>query len=166
MMQQRTEADFVFEQISGDYHVWERAVRAAAPELGDAEVQDRALRSVLAQFRYELSVEGFAQVKSRLARARREAHETHADAVTMWDRARTLRATAHADGNGSRGARTFRDGDGQVWSVREVGTPAAWSRGEHCLVFSSEMVVRRVWGVPPDWSSLSDEELERLSWTR
>ena len=164
MMQHSTDPDVVFDQISGDYPVWERAVREAAPELGDAEVQERALRSVLAQFRYDLPIETLGYIKTRLARAKREALEARAETLTMRERARAVRARA-ADLPEVRGGRTFRDRAGQVWGVREVATASPWRRAEHCLVFSSEMAVRRVWTLPADWRSLTDAELERLSWT-
>jgi len=38
-------------------------------------------------------------------------------------------------------------------------------RADHCLIFSSAEVVRRVWGYPPAWRELSGAELEALSWT-
>lgn len=166
MMQHRTEADIVFEHISGDFPVWERAVREAAPELADDDVQDRALRSVLAQFRYDLSRETFVHIRDRLARTKREARQMRAEAFTMRERARELQARAESLMVEAGGNRTYRDGEGQVWSVRELATIAPWSRAKRCLVFSSEMAVRRVWQVPSDWRALTDPELERLSWSR
>ena len=166
MMQHCTEADVVFEHISGDYPVWERAVREAAPELADDEVQDRALRSVLAQFRYDLSRETFAYIRERLARARREALAMRADTVAMRDRVRAQHARRDAMMAEAGGNRTFRDGDGQIWSVRELASVAPWSRAKRCLVFASEMAVRRVWEVPSNWRALTDPELEQLSWSR
>ena len=163
MMQQRTEADIVLENISQDYPVWERAVREAAPELSDAEVHERALRSVLAQLRYDLSKETFGHVRDRLARAKREAFRMRGDAIATRERARNLRERASEVALAA-GWRTFRDGEGQVWGVREVAATSPWRRGETCLVFSSEMAVRRVWTVPPGWHLLSDRELEQLSW--
>lgn len=166
MMQHRTEADIVFEHISGDYPVWERAVREAAPELADDQVQERALRSVLAQFRYDLSRDTFVYIRERLERTRREARQMRVEAVTLRERARELHARTESLMAEFGGNRTYRDGDGQVWSVRELAPIAPWSRAKRCLVFSSEMAVRRVWDVPSDWRVLSDPELERLSWSR
>ena len=166
MMQHRTEADVVFEHISGDFPVWERAVREAAPDLADDEVQDRALRSVLAQFRYDLSRETFIHLRDRLARTRREARQMRAEAATMRERAHKLQARAALLMADAEGNRTYRDGDGQIWSVRELAPIAPWSRSKRCLVFSSEMAVRRVWEVPSNWRALTDPELERLSWSR
>jgi hypothetical protein len=37
-------------------------------------------------------------------------------------------------------------------------------RAEHCLIFSCPDAVRRVWKYPEAWRSLSDAELEALSW--
>ena len=53
------------------------------------------------------------------------------------------------------------------WSVVEVdaaNTPGA--RGSHCLLFTREGCVRRVWNYPPHWQSLNDVELAALSWNR
>ena len=74
-----------------------------------------------------------------------------------------------ADGYGAddqRTRRTFRSADGVVWTVREreagqVGSPPPG----RSLVFESDMVIRRVRHYPPNWRSLPDAELERLSWT-
>jgi hypothetical protein len=165
-MQRGTEADILFQQISSDYPVWERAVRDAAPELADSDVQDRALRSVLAQLRFDPSAETFRQLKERLARVKRETKELRDEAAAMRDRTRELVAAAKSNaGEGGKGVRTFRDSGGLVWSVREKQTDdVPWGRARHCLVFSSDMAVRRIWGVPADWQALSDAELERLSW--
>jgi hypothetical protein len=50
------------------------------------------------------------------------------------------------------------------WIVREADTsrmPGA--RGERCLIFDSESVVRRVWQFPTDWQSLDDDALWALT---
>lgn len=166
-----SEADIVFEQISGDYAVWERAVREAAPELPDSEIRDRALRSVLAQFRYDLSKETFATLRERLERARHDGLSARDAALSMRERTRELRAVSarfvETSHRGITGTRTFRDSAGRVWTVRELRTDdISWARGRSCLVFASEMAVRRVWGVVPGWRNLSETELERLSWRR
>ena len=59
------------------------------------------------------------------------------------------------------------DADGARWQVREVdasGVPGA--RGERCLLFEGEGVVRRVWNYPHNWAHLAAEELASLSWRR
>ena len=163
-MQKSTEADILYEQISGDYPVWERAVRAAAPELPEAEVQERALRSVLAQFRLHPSVDTLTRLKQRLALAQQEAVQMREERAPMHERASSFPPNVGIHERGSTG-RTYRDSEGRFWTVRERSTDdVSWGRGGRCLVFSSEMAVRRVWGVPAHWQSLSDAELERLSW--
>jgi len=37
-------------------------------------------------------------------------------------------------------------------------------RADHCLIFSSSDVVRRVWGYPSAWRQLTGAQLEALSW--
>jgi len=39
------------------------------------------------------------------------------------------------------------------------------SRADRCLIFASEDAVRRVWTYPPTWRTMSDRELEALSWS-
>jgi len=54
--------------------------------------------------------------------------------------------------------------DGAEWHVREInaaGVPG--SRGERCLIFDSDMSVRRVWDYPAGWNELSDDDLWRLA---
>jgi hypothetical protein len=54
--------------------------------------------------------------------------------------------------------------DGIEWHVREVsaaGIPGTQS--DRCLIFDSEMTVRRVWDYPASWSELSNEDLWRLA---
>ena len=44
------------------------------------------------------------------------------------------------------------------WSVVEVDAATVpGARGSHCLVFTREDCVRRVWDYPADWQSLDDE---------
>ncbi len=51
------------------------------------------------------------------------------------------------------------------WSVVEVDAAIVpGARGSHCLVFTREDCVRRVWDYPADWQSLDDEGLAVLSW--
>ena len=42
---------------------------------------------------------------------------------------------------------------------RDPGAPS-----ERCLVFSSDSAIRRVWSYPETWRTMSDSELEALSW--
>ena len=60
----------------------------------------------------------------------------------------------------------FRDAEGGVWEVHEVTIASAvpWARGERCLLFRSSSSIRRVWSYPENWRTLSQDELERLSW--
>ena len=54
-----------------------------------------------------------------------------------------------------------------TWSVAEMrcaDTPGA--QAECCLVFEAPHAFRRVYDFPPDWRSLSDEELLAVSWRR
>ena len=64
--------------------------------------------------------------------------------------------------------RRFRDPDsGVYWTVVEVdGRTIPGARGPRCLVLQSEIAIRRVWGYPGDWRSLSDADLTALSWQR
>ena len=134
-------ADEAYDRILPQYRVWERAVREAAPELPDDVVLDRALRSTLAELHFELSRETVAFVRRRLSQA---------GAIPRDD---------------DQHSRSFTGTDGQLWSVREVVAGNAPSgQGPRCLVFSSEMVVRRVWRYPTDWRGLPDADLEALSW--
>jgi hypothetical protein len=53
--------------------------------------------------------------------------------------------------------------DGVSWRVREADTSRSpGSRGDRCLIFDAEGVVRRAWDVPNDWRSLGDDELWAL----
>ena len=61
--------------------------------------------------------------------------------------------------------RTFSDAAGRTWTVHEVlAESAPWARGPRCLLFASEVAIRRVWDYPEDWRLLSDAELEAQSW--
>lgn len=64
--------------------------------------------------------------------------------------------------------RRFRDPDsGQFWTVSEVdGRSIPGARGSRCLVFQSEIAIRRVWSYPVEWRTLSDADLTALSWQR
>jgi len=54
--------------------------------------------------------------------------------------------------------------DGVEWHVREVSAASVPGvHGERCLIFDSDMTVRRVWDYPAAWSHLSDEDLLRLT---
>lgn len=49
------------------------------------------------------------------------------------------------------------------WRVREVPTahlPGA--RGDRCLIYESDSVIRRVWSYPDDWTALPEETLWSL----
>jgi hypothetical protein len=63
---------------------------------------------------------------------------------------------------GSRKARQL-IADGLQWEVREVAAPPFDRRGGTHLMFDAEIVMRRVRFFPPDWHSLSDEELYALT---
>lgn len=49
------------------------------------------------------------------------------------------------------------------WEVREVLAPPFDRRGGTHLMFDGEIVMRRIRFFPPDWYSLSDEELYALT---
>lgn len=50
------------------------------------------------------------------------------------------------------------------WLVYERPAPELDRRSTPSLVFESEGTVRRVRNYPPDWRSLSDDDLFALSW--
>jgi len=50
------------------------------------------------------------------------------------------------------------------WVVEVDAATVPGARGSHCLVFTREDCVRRVWDYPADWQSLDDEGLAALSW--
>ncbi len=61
--------------------------------------------------------------------------------------------------------RTFRDAAQVTWSVTErAAPPIPNAPAARCLVFTSDVVFRRVWTYPADWFDLSAEALEALSW--
>lgn len=49
------------------------------------------------------------------------------------------------------------------WEVREVPAPPFDRRGGTHLMFDGEIVMRRLRFFPPNWYSLSDEELYELT---
>jgi hypothetical protein len=54
--------------------------------------------------------------------------------------------------------------EGVEWHVREVSAAnVPGSHSEHCLIFDSDMTVRRVWDYPAAWLQLADEDLWRLT---
>ena len=66
------------------------------------------------------------------------------------------------------GGRRFRDPDsGIFWTVSEIdGRTIPGARGPRCLVFQSEIAIRRVWCYPSEWRTFSDADLTALSWQR
>lgn len=62
-----------------------------------------------------------------------------------------------------RGRRVRDAAGGREWAVRECHdcVPAS-RRAEGCLVFVSDTVARRVWGVPAGWREMPDEALVAL----
>ena len=78
----------------------------------------------------------------------------------------TGKSTAHV--RRAESARRFRDPDsGIFWTVSEVdGQTIPGARGARCLVFQSEIAIRRVWCYPGDWRAFSDADLAALSWQR
>ena len=63
------------------------------------------------------------------------------------------------------GGRVFVDTAGDVWCVseRRCSSPEG---DVSCLVFMAQHAARRVRIFPRNWASLSDEELEAVSWRR
>ena len=56
---------------------------------------------------------------------------------------------------------------GARWRIREVDAHAVpGARGDRCLLFEAEGVIRRVWNYPSDWASLPPTDLVSLSWRR
>jgi len=54
--------------------------------------------------------------------------------------------------------------DGTRWIVREADTThVPGARGDHCLIFESDGVIRRAWTYPDDWRSFSDDALAALA---
>lgn len=51
------------------------------------------------------------------------------------------------------------------WRVFEIETAEhPWAHQTRTLIFMSGTAMRRVHSYPPDWRSLSDEELYAVSW--
>ena len=62
---------------------------------------------------------------------------------------------------------SYVDDDHILWYVEEHdGRAVPGSRGERCLLFASEGVVRRVWDYPADWRDLLPAALSAVSWRR
>ena len=54
---------------------------------------------------------------------------------------------------------------GERWCVREAApSTLPGHEGARCLIFASDMILRRVWTYPADWRRLSPAELVALSW--
>jgi hypothetical protein len=180
---QDPEADSLFALVAPDLPGWEALVREAEPAAPDARVLDLALRRALAHLRHEVSQQTFAYLRWRAQRVRAAAADTRAAVAA----ARLVRSAARAEA-GPEGAvrwcgagdsadpaaalpfhaahaRTFRAADHCAWSVHEAVPGAVeWARGARCLIFHSALGIRRVWTYPADWRSLTDAELEALSW--
>ena len=61
---------------------------------------------------------------------------------------------------------SYRDRHHVGWRVTERDArddPGALA--DCCLIFASDDAVRRVWVYPPRWRTMSDGELEALSWS-
>jgi hypothetical protein len=56
--------------------------------------------------------------------------------------------------------RVVTDEEGHVWRVREVG----FADAAPSLIFESELGFRRVRVYPPQWITLSEDELLAVSW--
>lgn len=165
----------LYELVAPEVPAWETTIRDAEPALPDVEVLDRALRAALARHRYEIASDTFACLLQRVERARAEADESHAASVVARQaraEARMLAAASDAIAGASSSAwpvarRTFHSADRRLWVVHEVSVAASlWVRAPRCLVFQSETAIRRVWDYPIEWPTLSDAELEALSWSR
>lgn len=67
------------------------------------------------------------------------------------------------------GGRVYTDAmSRERWAVFEtsaVGVPGACGR-VNCLIFVTDLVVRRVWDYPENWFLLGDDDLAALSWCR
>lgn len=62
----------------------------------------------------------------------------------------------------SREARIFRDANNVTWWVHEVAGEHLGTAGTMCLLVVSASELRRVWKYPPDWRSLTSEQLLNL----
>ena len=62
---------------------------------------------------------------------------------------------------------SYVDEDHILWCVEEHDARAVpGNRGERCLLFASEGVVRRVWEYPADWREFLPDALSAMSWRR
>jgi hypothetical protein len=77
---------------------------------------------------------------------------------------RDSRISSSATAGPPQDEREFMDAEGARWRVYEQPVSDYDRRRGTSLIFASEAAVRRVRDFPPDWRSLSDEELARLSW--
>lgn len=82
--------------------------------------------------------------------------------IDMTDSAESGRPT-HADST-AQPVRVFVDGEGTRWQVSERPFADYDRRRGLSLIFASDSAVRRVREYPANWFSLSDEELQLLSW--
>jgi len=59
-----------------------------------------------------------------------------------------------------------KDATGTPWRVTEVrGCDVPGARGDSCLVFESDVAIRRVWRYPSGWRDMAGPELIRqVSW--
>ena len=62
----------------------------------------------------------------------------------------------------SRDARIFRDGSGVTWWVHEVAGEHLGAAGAMCLLVVSASELRRVWKYPPEWRTLTPQQLLAL----
>lgn len=60
--------------------------------------------------------------------------------------------------------RDFVDAEGVRWHVYEMPFSDYDRRRGLSLIFASDAAVRRVRSYPPNWATLSDEDLQALSW--
>jgi hypothetical protein len=86
----------------------------------------------------------------------------HAAFIDMTDSAESGRPT-QAD-SAAVPVRVFVDGEGIRWQVSERPFADYDRRRGLSLIFASDSAVRRVREYPANWFSLSDEELQLLSW--
>lgn len=173
--------EVLYELIAPELGTWERTVRDVEPLLSDAEVLDRALRQGLAHLRLEVAQQTLRYLSWRAEQAKASARATVAgSAAARQARAATRQPAAATDVPAPQPVPadmeqpllqideqpcTFRDRAGCFWIVQKVTAGAVpWAKGTRFLLFDSESAVRRVWRYPPHWRSLSEVELEALSW--
>ena len=170
-----SDLDFLVEQLSPEMSDLERRVRAADPTVEDADVLDRALQQGLADLHRELNRQTFDYLKAKLEALREHVERSKAEAQAVRFasiEARRQRAARRAawglnwiDSQSLLNPHSFRDKEDNCWTVQEVDTSkVSWARRPSCLIFSSELAIRRVWDFPADWRKLGNGELERLSW--